>query len=113
MGNFVLYRFFFFFKLSSHLLCLLLRSGGRHGGRVLVQPAGGGLVLLGHPPGVHVVPAALGGHLLGDDGVDALLEHRVVLPVCGEWRRAGFIGSDLQVSEIFPINLKIHCCTTQ
>ena len=41
----------------------------------------GRLVLLGDPPCVHVVPAPLRGHLLGDDRVHALLEHRVVLPV--------------------------------
>ena len=38
------------------------------------------LILLCHPPGVHVVPAPLLCQLLRDHGVDALLKAAVVLP---------------------------------
>ena len=63
-----------------YLLALLSAPCWWDAGCGLVESPGAGLVFLGHAPGVHVVPAPLGSHLLRDDRVDPLLKGDIVLP---------------------------------
>ena len=58
----------------TDLFAFVLASRRRDAGVGLVEAPGDGLVLLGDPPGVHVVPGALLGQLLRDHRVDALLK---------------------------------------